>query len=155
MRAGTIIFASVIFIWFLASMPWGVEYGSSASWIGQVGSAVAHIFAPCGFGQWEAAVALFFGVLAKEAVVGTFGVLLGVEQGSLGDAMAAQLGWTPLVAYAFMIFVLIYMPCVATLATMKRETQSWRWPALAVIYLAILAWIAATLVYQIGRLLGG
>lgn len=151
-RAGTIIFIAVICLWFLASMPWGVEYGSSESWIGKIGSFIAPIFIPCGFGDWQASVGLLLGILAKEAVVGTFGVLFGADEGALGDIMASQLGWTPLVAYAFMAFVLIYMPCVATIAVIKRETNSWRWPAFAAVYTIALAWIVATLIYQIGSL---
>jgi ferrous iron transport protein B len=148
MRAGTIIFVAVVFIWFMASMPWGVEYGSADSWIGQVGEFISPIFAPCGFDQWQASVGLVFGVLAKEAVVGTFGTLFG--EGTLGDVMAAELGWTPLIAYAFMAFVLIYVPCVATIGIIKRETKTWRWPAFAIVYTTVLAWVVATLIFQIG-----
>ena len=153
-RAGTIIFIAVLLVWLLASMPWGVDYASSESWLGQMGTFVAPVFSPCGFDQWQASVGLIFGLMAKEAVVGTFGALFGVEEGALGDVFAAQLGWTPLIAYAFMAFCLIYVPCLATIAVIKRETNSWRWPAFVIVYSIALAWIVAMLIYQIGSLLG-
>jgi ferrous iron transport protein B len=151
-RAGTIIFAAVVLIWFLGSMPWGVEYGSESSWIGHIGGQLAPLFAPCGFGDWQAATALIFGFFAKEAVVGTFGVLFAAERAGLAEAIQTGLGWTPLVAYAFMAFSLVYMPCAATVAIIKKESRSWKWTAFAVGYSLALAWIVATLIYQIGRL---
>jgi len=154
-RAGTIICGAVILIWFLGSMPWGVDYGSEASWIGHIGDFLAPIFKPCGFGDWQVATALLFGFFAKEAVVGTFGVLFSGEREGLGTIMQAQLGWTALTAYAFMAFCLVYIPCVATVAMIKRETRSWKWSAFAIGYSLILGWIIATLIYQIGRLLVG
>ena len=153
-RAGTIIFAVVVLIWFLSSMPWGVEYGSAQSWLGHLGSFFAPVFSPCGFGQWQASVSLIFGFLAKEVVVGTFGTLFGVGEEALGATIVTQLGWTPLVAYAFMVFCLLYVPCVATVAVIRRETNSWKWTGFAVGYTIALAWIVATLIYQLGSLLG-
>ncbi len=153
-RAGTIIFGAVVLIWFLGSMPWGVEYGSESSWIGHLGDLFAPIFKPCGFSDWQAATALIFGFLAKEAVVGTFGVLFAVEEAGIGGALAG-LGWTPLVAYAFMAFCLIYVPCVATVAIIRRETNSWKWTGFAIGYTVVLGWIVATLIYQIGSLFIG
>lgn len=154
-RAGTIVFSAVVLIWFLGSMPWGVEYGSKSSWVGHLGSLFVPLLKPCGFGNWQAATALIFGFLAKEAVVGTFGTLFGVEKGQLGTTIMAQLGWTPLIAYAFMAFCLIYVPCVATLAIMKRETNSWKWTGFTIAYTVTLGWVVATLIYQIGRLFVG
>lgn len=154
-RAGTIIFGVVLLIWFLGSMPWGVEYGSAQSWLGQIGSFIAPIFAPCGFGQWQASVGLIFGILAKEVVVGTFGTLFSVGEEALGTTIMAQLGWTPLIAYAFMAFCLIYVPCVGTIAIIKRETNSWKWTGFAVGYTMALGWIVAFLIYQVGSLFIG
>ncbi|MBT9141590.1 MAG: Fe(2+) transporter FeoB [Dehalococcoidia bacterium] len=151
-RAGTIIFGVVVLIWFLGSMPWGVEYASAESWIGQIGSFFAPIFAPAGFGQWQAAVSLVFGFLAKEVVVGVMGTIFAVEEGVLGGVIAAQLGWTPLVAFAFMVFCLLYIPCMAATGVIRSETNSWRWAGFAALYTTVVAWIAATLIYQIGRL---
>ena len=153
-RAGTVIFGVVVLIWFLSSMPWGVEYGSAGSWLGHIGSFFAPIFSPCGFGQWQASVSLIFGFLAKEVVVGTFGTLFGVGEEALGATIMAQLGWTPLTAYAFMAFCLIYVPCVATIAIIRRETNSWKWTGFSVGYTIALGWIVAFLIYQVGSLLG-
>jgi len=144
-RAGTIIFGVVVLIWFLGSMPWGVEYGSEASWIGQLGEFFAPVFGPCGFGDWQAATALIFGFFAKEAVVGTFGTLGALE----------ALSWTALNAYAFMAFCLIYVPCAATVVMIRRESKSWKWTGFAIAYTIILGWIVATTIYQIGSLFTG
>ena len=140
-RAGTIIFGVVMFIWLLDYV--GV--------LEPIGRAIAPIFSPAGFGQWQAAVTLIFGILAKEVVVGTFGTLFAVEQGALGETIATQLGWTPLIAYAFMAMCLIYVPCMATIAIVKRETNSWKWTGFLIGYTLILGWLVATLIYQVGR----
>ena len=141
-RAGTIIFAVVVLIWLL-------DYTGALE---PIGRAFAPIFVPCGFGFWPLAVALVFGFLAKEVVVGTFGVLFGVGSAMVGGAMAFELGMTPLAAFAFMVFCLIYVPCVATIGVIRRETNSWRWPAFTVAYTVALGWVMATLIYQIGSL---
>ena len=97
---------------------------------------------------------MIFGVLAKETVVGTFGTLFaGAESaGGFGQVVSAQLGWTPLVAFAFMIMILLYVPCVATLGTIKKETGSWKWTLFTIGYTLALGWVVATLIYQIGSL---
>ena len=154
-KAGTIIFGVVVLVWLLSSLPWGVEYASAESWIGQIGSFIAPVFAPCGFGQWQAGVSLIFGFLAKEVVVGTMGAIFAVEEGILGGAIAAQLGWTPLIAFAFMVFCLLYVPCVAAIGAIRGETNSWKWAGFAALYTTVVAWIAATLIFQIGRLFIG
>jgi len=151
-RAGTVIFGIVVLVWLLSSLPWGVEYASAESVIGKIGSFIAPVLAPAGFGQWQAAVSLVFGFLTKEVVVGTMGAMFGVEGGILGGTIATQLGWTPLVAFAFMVFCLLYVPCVAALGTIRSETNSWKWTGFAAVYTTAIAWIAATLIFQIGRL---
>jgi ferrous iron transport protein B len=151
-KAGTIIFGAVVVIWFLSSMPWGVEYASADSWIGHIGSFIAPIFTPAGFGQWQAGVSLVFGFLAKEVVVGTMGAIFAVEEGILGGAIASQLGWTPLVAFTFMVFCLLYIPCVAALGAIRGETRSWKWAGFAALYTTVVAWIVATLIFQVGSL---
>ncbi len=153
-KAGTIILGTVVIVWVLSSLPWGVEYASADSWIGHIGSFIAPIFSPAGFGQWQAGVSLIFGFLAKEVVIGTMGAIFAVEEGALGGTIAAQLGWTPLVAMAFMVFCLLYTPCVAALGAIKSETKSWKWAGFAALYTAVIAWVLAVLVYQVGRLLG-
>ncbi len=141
-RAGTIIFSAAVFVWLL-------DYVGALE---PIGRAVAPVFSPAGFGQWQAVVTLMLGVLAKEAVVGTLGALLVVDQATLGQTIASQLGWTPLVAFAFMTMCLLYIPCTATIAVIKRETGSWRWTAFVVGYTLSLGWLAAVLIYQIGSL---
>jgi ferrous iron transport protein B len=151
-KAGTIIVAVVILVWVLSSLPWGVEYASQSSILGKIGSFIAPIFAPAGFGTWQAAVALMFGILAKEVVVGTLGVVYGAEEAGLTAVIASM--WTPLAAFAFMAMTLIYIPCVATIGAIKRETNSWKWTGIAVGYSLVLGWIVAVLIYQVGRLFG-
>jgi ferrous iron transport protein B len=96
-------------------------------------------------------VSLFFGFLAKEVVVGTMGTLFAAEEGVLGGAIAAQLGWTPLIAFAFMVFSLLYVPCVASIGIIRGETNSWKWPIFAIFYTTAIAWLVATLIFQVGN----
>lgn len=153
-RAGTIIFGVVVLVWFLASMPWGVEYASAGSYLGHLGSFFAPVFSPAGFGQWQAAASLVFGFLAKEVVIGSMGAIFAVEEGILGGALVTQLGWTPLIAFSFMVFSLLYVPCVATVGIIRGEVGAkWAWFSIA--YTTGVAWIAATLIYQIGRVIIG
>ncbi|MBZ4666723.1 ferrous iron transport protein B [Mahella sp.] len=151
-KAGTIIFAAVILIWVLANLPVGVEYASEESLIGKLGNLIAPIFAPAGFGNWQAASALVFGLLAKEVIVGTLAVVYGAGEAELGSIISSY--WTPLSAYAFMVMTLIYVPCVATIGAIKRETNSWGWTGFAVGYTLVLGWVMAVLVFQVGSLLG-
>ncbi len=151
-KAGTIIFAIVIVIWMLASMPWGVEYASEESVIGQMGGFIAPVFGPCGFGEWQPAVALMFGFAAKEVVVGTFGTLYDVGDEGLGAVIHSH--FTPLSAASFIVMVLLYVPCMAVVATIRRETNSWKWPLFVVVYTSGVAWVCAVVVYQGGLLLG-
>jgi len=152
-RAGTIIFGVVVLVWVLASMPWGVEYASAGSWLGHLGSFFAPVFAPCGFAQWQAAASLVFGFLAKEVVIGSMGAIFAIEEGILGGALMAQLGWTPLVAFAFMVFSLLYVPCVATIGTIRSEAGA-KWAWFSILYTTGVAWIGALIIYQVGSRLG-
>ena len=152
-KAGTVILGLVVVAWFLSSMPWGVQYASVASWMGHIGKVIAPLLSPAGFGQWQAAVSLLFGFLAKEVVVGTMGAIFGVSSGSLGQTIASQLGWTPLAAYSFMVFSLLYLPCIASINAIRTETGGWKWAIFTAVYTTVIAWVAATLVFQIGSLL--
>ncbi len=151
-KAGTVIFAFAILTWFLASMPWGVGYASEQSLIGQAGKAVSGIFAPAGFGFWQAAVALFFGIMAKEVVVGTLGTLYGVEGAGLASVL--QQHFTPLSGYAFLVMIALYIPCVPTIAVIRKETNG-KWAGLAVGYTFALGWAISVIIYQLGRLILG
>jgi ferrous iron transport protein B len=151
-KAGTFIFLAVILVWVLANLPAGVEYASQDSLVGKIGQFIAPVFKPAGFGFWQAGVALFFGFIAKEIVVGTFGTLFGVGEAGIQTILPTL--FTPLSAYAFMIMTLLYVPCVAVLAAVKRETNSWKWPIFMVLYTTGIAWILSVLVYQSGILFG-
>jgi len=151
-KAGTFIFLVAILIWFLASNPAGVEYGSAESYIGMLGRSVSPLFAPLGF-DWIASIALVFGLLAKEVVISAFAVLYGVsDEGALQQALA--ISWSPLQAYVFMVFTLLYIPCFATIAVIKSETGSWKWTLFALAYTFALAWVVSLLVLHIGLMLG-
>lgn len=202
-KAGTYILAVSVLVWFLLNLPWGVEHKRD-SYLGQTGAAIAPVFEPLGFGNWEAASSLITGIIAKEIVVGTMGEIyapgalaeeeaqgltptLGedlVEIGSgfveavQGAAMnvvstfgvasmaieeeqsgtplqsAVRGAFTPLSAYAFMVFVLLYMPCVVVAIAMRQEFGSWKWFGVAFAYQSVLAWTVALIIYQGGRLLG-
>jgi len=151
-KAGTIIFSVVVLIWVLANLPLGVEYASAESLIGQFGQLVAPLFKPLGFGSWQAASSLVFGILAKEVVVGTLGVVYAAGEGGLRAALTTN--FSPLAAYSFLTMVLLYTPCIATLGAIKSETQSWKWTLVTASYLFVLAWIVAFVVYQGGMLIG-
>jgi len=127
------------------------------SLLGRLGKGIAPVLRPLGF-DWRAGVALLTGFVAKEIVVSTFGVLyqVGGEAGEESESLRAAISknMTPLVGYAFMIFVLAYTPCVATVAVIRRESGSWGWTAFAVGYGIALAWILAFVIYRGGMLLG-
>jgi len=151
-KAGTIIFLAVVLVWVLSSLPAGVEYAGENSLIGKFGKILAPVFKPAGFGFWQAAVALLFGILAKEVVVGTLGTLYGAEEESLKQILPHY--FTPLSAYSFLVMTLIYIPCIASIATIKRETN-WKWTAIAVSYSLVLGWVLSVLFYQIGKIFTG
>lgn len=153
-RAGTIIFAVVALLWVLARFPIGVEPYSQASLLGKIGGFIAPIFRPAGFGTWQASVSLFAGIAAKEAVVATLGmVYAGVTEGTeLIEAIRSS--FTSLSAASFLVMTLLYTPCAAVIATVKRETNSYKWAIFMVIYPFLIGWVFAVLIYQIGSLLG-
>jgi len=149
-KAGSLILAFSLVIWTLASFPIGVEYGSKESYFGMIGKAISFIFAPLGFGNWQSAVALLFGLATKEVVVSTFTTLY--QNFTLSEAIRQH--FTPLSAVSFMVFALLYMPCFSVLATAKKETGSWRWPLIILTYTTVVAWLMSLIIYQGGRLLG-
>jgi len=128
------------------------------SYAGQFGKAIEPAIRPLGF-DWRIGISLVSGVTAKEVVVSTMGTIYSIGDGnenasSMTKALQKDEHMNPLVAYALMIFVLIYSPCLAALAVMKRETNSWKWPAVSFVYSTTLAWIVTFLIYQGGKLLG-
>ena len=165
-KAGTIIFAMSVAIWFLSSFNSdGMTDDMSDSYLAGIGSATSVLFAPQGFDTWEAGAAVVTGVLAKEAVVSTLGILYGADDisteaedaGETSEVMMATgmgTAFTPLAALAFIVFTQLYSPCVTALGTIKKETQSWKWMGFAFLYTCAVAWIASLLVYQVGKILG-
>lgn len=153
-RAGTTIFAVVTILWVLAMLPIGVEPYSQSSILGRIGTAIAPIFKPAGYGTWQAAVGLFSGIAAKEAVVAILGmVYAGVEEGT-ELVKAIQSAFTPLSAASFMVMTLLYTPCAATLGVIKKETNSYKWTLFSAVYSFAVAWILSVIIYQVGRLIG-
>lgn len=149
-RAFTVIFMATVIIWFLQSfdLKLNVVSNSTQSILAWLGQLVAPLFAPLGFGDWRMVTALVSGFTAKEAVVSTFGVILGVSAEQLQVALHSL--FTPLSAASFLTFCLLYTPCVAAVATIRRELGS-KWKTVAVVIAqCLVAWLAALLVYQIG-----
>ena len=149
-RAFTVIFMATVIIWFLQSfdLKLNVVSDSTQSILARLGQLVAPLFAPLGFGDWRMVTALVSGFTAKEAVVSTFGVILGVSAEQLQVALHSL--FTPLSAASFLTFCLLYTPCVAAVATIRRELGS-KWKTVAVVIAqCLVAWLAALLVYQIG-----
>lgn len=158
-KAGTVIFAASVIIWFCQSFSFSLQMVINAdeSIFGVLGKLIAPFFAPLGFGDWKSAVALLTGLVAKEAVVATMGILHGVKGAGENPTelvTAIQAVFTPLKAYAFMSFTLLYMPCIAAFAAIRREMNSWKWTLFAVGYQTGVAWLVAFIVYQGGKLLG-
>ncbi len=152
-KAGTIILAGSVVVWVLSYLPPGVKYGSSSSIAGMIGRALEPLVKPLGFG-WQAVVALLFGFVAKEIVVSTYGALFGVGENRAAISSSLHKIFTPLSAYSFMAFTLLYTPCLATVAVIRKETGSWKWAGFAIGYSLALAWIVAFLIYRVGLLLG-
>ena len=152
-RAFTVIFLATIIIWFLQTFDakLNVVTDSADSLLAMVGQFIAGIFRPLGFNDWRVATALISGFTAKEAVVSTLAVLLGTNTAVLGSVLGTL--FTPLSALSFLVFTLLYTPCIAAVATIRRELGS-VWKMLGVVVLQCgVAWLAAMLVYRIGGLL--
>lgn len=165
---GIILVASVI-VWALGYFPHNdslsVPEQQEQSYIGRVGKAIEPVFEPQGF-NWKLDVSLIAGVGAKEIVASTIGVLYSGDDSFADDdsfsddnekythlrqLMLAE-GITPLAAYCYLLFILLYFPCIATIVAIKNETGSWRWAGFAAVYTTIVAWVVSAAVYQIGLL---
>ena len=154
-KAGTIILACSIVLWALSIFPLGVEYGSADSVLGMIGSVIAPIFAPLGFGTWQAAVAIIAGLAAKEVVVATFGTLASMEEDDEdGITSLVHDTFTPLSAFSFMAFTLLYTPCFAAIGAIKQETNSYKWALTMCGITLVTAYIVSFLIYNIGLLAG-
>lgn len=156
-KAGTTIFVASIILWFILNLgPSGLVTDVSDSFAAMIGHYISFLLVPAGLGSWQIVVALISGISAKEVVVSSFSVLYGIGNinsaggmAQLGTALSAS-GFGPVNAYALMIFCLLYTPCAATIATIKRETHSWKWTCGMMAFQLIVAWVAAVAVYQVG-----
>ncbi len=166
-RAGTVILAASILIWFTSkfSFSGGLHMVDDInhSMLATVGNFIAPIFTPLGFGNWQSTVATIMGLVAKEEVVGVFGVLYGVagdalelvEAGSFAELAPIAMHFTTLSAFSFLLFNLFCAPCFAAMGAMKREMNNGKWTAFAILYLCVFAYTIALIVYQLGLLFSG
>ena len=162
-RAGTVILASSVVLWFLQGFGFvdgvfGMVEDNNTSLLASIGGFIAPVFSPLGFGDWKAAVATITGLIAKENVVGTFGILYGfAEVAEDGAEIWANLAvsFTGLTAYSFMLFNLLCAPCFAAMGAMSREMNNAKWTWAAIGYLTVFAYVTALMVYQFGLLLTG
>lgn len=163
-KAGTIIFVSSAVIWFLSNF--GISGGSvgmvegSKSFLGMIGGFIAPVFAPLGFGTWQATVATFSGLVAKENVVATFGIFFGLGNEIIEDDptllnMVAQLFPSVVAGMSFLIFNMLCAPCFAAIGAIRKEMASGKWTLIAVGYQTLLAYIFSLIIYQVGGLLIG
>lgn len=156
-KAGTTIFIASIMLWFILNIgPGGFVNDVTASYAALLGHKVAPLLKPAGLNNWQIVVALISGISAKEVVVSSFSVLYGISNinSSAGmvqlSSMLDSVGFGSVNAYALMVFCLLYTPCIATIATIKRETRSWGWTLMMILFQLTIAWLAAVLVYQLG-----
>ena len=163
-RAGTVILASSVVLWFLQGFgftdgAFGMVEDNNTSLLAAIGGVVDIVFAPLGFGTWQATVATITGLIAKENVVSTFAVLFNYagevsEEGEEIWGMVADF-FTPLTAYSFMVFNLLCAPCFAAMGAIKREMNNGKWTAIAIGYMCLLAYCTSLVIYQIGGLFTG
>ena len=145
-RATRFIVIGVVMIWMLTNFPFGVEPGSAQSWAGQLGSWLQPIFQPIGINA-ELTIALLFGFIAKEIVIGSLAVIYGQDGAALVQTITQHITWIE--AYSFMLFVLIYTPCVSTIATIRKESQSLSFTALSLVWPLAAAWTITFLFYNV------
>ena len=155
-KMGGVIMVASIIIWFLGYYPNHNAYSTTAeqqdnSYIGQIGKAIEPAIEPLGF-DWKMGIGLLSGIGAKELIVSSLGVLYTNDDDINSVDLSDRIPITPLVAYGYMLFILIYFPCVATVAAIKNESGSWKWAAFTICYTTLLAWVVAFLVHQVGSL---
>ncbi len=159
-KAGTIILLASVIVWFLSSFSWSFSLVENAdqSILASIGKIFAFIFSPLGWGDWKATVATVTGLIAKENVVSTFGVLYGFAEVTENGAEIWTLlsaDFTALSSYSFLVFNLICAPCIAAIATIKREMGNKKWTWLAIGFQTLLAYIISLIIFQIGMLFNG
>ena len=154
-KAGTLILLMSMVLWLLQSFDFSLHMVESAdrSMLGALGSVIAPIFAPCGFGHWQAAVALLTGLIAKEMVVSSLSMFYGFPLTAESGAVAAAMtGFTPLSAFSLLVFVLLYVPCVAAVSTLFKEMNSKKWAFFSIAWQIGCAYVVSMLVFQLGSL---
>ncbi|MNB70498.1 Ferrous iron transport protein B [compost metagenome] len=153
-KAGTIILAGSVIIWIMSYVgPSGVNVDMDHSFLAKFGGLIAPLLQPLGFGFWQAGSTLVPGFLAKEVVVSTMSIIYNTQEGAGLNALISQM-FTPLSSVSFMVFILLYTPCLATVGVIKKETASWKWTLFSIGYAVALAYIVSLVIYQGGRLLG-
>lgn len=153
-KAGTFIFAGSVFIWLLSyAGPNGLKVDMDHSYLAAIGNVIAPILEPIGFGTWQAAASLITGFLAKEAIISTMNIIYFVPSDATLQGLLANY-YTPLAAYSFMVFILLYIPCLATVATIYKETGSKKWTAFSMAYALVIAYVLSFIIYQGGKLFG-
>lgn len=149
-KAGTVLLGASVVIWFCQYFNFSLQHveNSEESILGVIGSFVAPIFAPLGFGDWKSSVSMISGLIARESIVSTMGILHGAgDSGEISDIIASV--YTPAAAYSFMTFCLLFIPCMAAVATLRREMNSRKWTAIALGFQAVTAWVITFIVYNI------
>ena len=149
-KAGTVLLGASVVIWFCQYFNFSLQHveNSEESILGVIGSFVAPIFAPLGFGDWKSSVSMISGLIARESIVSTMGILHGAgDSGAISDIIASV--YTPAAAYSFMTFCLLFIPCMAAVATLRREMNSRKWTAIALGFQAVTAWVITFIVYNI------
>jgi ferrous iron transport protein B len=151
-KAGTVIFGASVVLWFILNFNAQGMTEIGTSFGATIGHFLAPVFTPLGFGSWQNALSLLSGIVAKEIVVANTAILYGLSEAAGLTEFAPVLinEFSAIGAYAFMVFVLLYTPCVGVIGVIRRETNSWGWTAFSVTYQLIVAWTAAMLVFQIG-----
>ncbi|MBS7525613.1 ferrous iron transport protein B [Fusibacter paucivorans] len=152
-KAGTVIFAASVILWLLLNFNLSGMTNIDSSFGAAIGRAIAPIFKPLGFGTWEVALSLLTGMVAKEVIISNMAIVLGSLDGDASFLTALQSLFNSVSAYAFLVFVLLYTPCIAVVGVIKRETNSWKWTFFSVTYQFVVAWIVAFIFYRIGLIL--
>ena len=155
-KAGTLILFMSILLWLLQSFDFSLTMvdDPARSMLGAIGAAIAPVFRPCGFGAWQAVVALLTGLIAKEMLVTSLSMFYGFPLTATGGMVAAAMvGFTPLSAFSYLVFILLYVPCVAAVSTLFREMNSKKWAFFSIAWQLVCAYVLSMAVYQLGSLL--
>ena len=153
-KAGTLIFAASVLVWFILNFNMTGRVELVDSWGYYIGEMVAPIFAPMGFGTWQASLSLITGLVAKEVVVANMNIFYGAGGNITQAASVIQQAFTAISAYAFMVFALLYTPCIATIGIIKKESKSWKFTGFVVLYQIAIAWIFSFVMYQLSIRVG-